>query len=139
MINTTFILTGVGSVCLGFILFRVLLAILPARLAAQSRKQAIEVVNEAQRQNKSIGKSKSIKLDGELDIAREELESEIVQTKADLADQEQILEDRKKQVTREGSQIEKLETRVNSAKRRVETVLGNLKARMIVWRTARRH
>ena len=109
MNGTNYILFGFGSALAGYALFKVLLAILPARLSSQSDKQATEVIKEAKRQRESILSSKAQQVEDELELAAEELESEIAQSKEELLDEEAIIESRKKEVSREESRLQKLE------------------------------
>lgn len=103
---------GIGATIVGFILFRVLLAVLPNRLSSQSLRQAEEVIKEAKRQRKAILKSKAQQLEDELELAAEDLETEISESKEDIEDNEMMIESRKKEVQREESRLQKLEQEV---------------------------
>lgn len=133
MISINYITIGFGSLALGYLMFRMLLAALPKRLAAQDRSQAREMINEAKRQTISIKTSKLRQAEEEIELAREDLESELAQMEEDLKDEEEMIASRSKELSREDARIKKLESEVaaieenvNHTAKEFETVMHTL-------------
>ena len=128
MEGTSLIIIGISSAIGGFIAFRIILAILPTRLSSQSKKQAVEIFKEAERQKLAILKSKSKQLDDEIELASEELESEILQLSDALVDEDKMIESRKQEVIREESKLKKLESEVNAIEKNVLATKADFEA-----------
>lgn len=118
--TTTYIIIFFASLLGGFVLFKILLAVLPKRLAAQNKGQAAEVISEARRQKASIFKSKIKQLEEELELEGEELAADLESAKEELLAEDAMITERLSELSQEDKRLKKIESEVNEIAENVE-------------------
>lgn len=111
-------IVGLIAIVLGFILFKIILNILPSRLKANNLSQKKEMIKEARKQKQSILASAAESFKETQKIMEEDLEEAISQEKTDLKEIEKDLEERHRFLQSENERLKKLETEIEKKKTR---------------------
>lgn len=122
MTNNEIIGLVIGSAALGYMSFLAVLFILPRRLKAENVSQRKKIIQEAEQQALRLTQDSLARVNGQIEDAKEELESEVHDRGQDLENAARNLDEQESSIQREQSRVDKRSNEINNVEKRLDSV-----------------